>query len=98
MDSLVIEALPTIRDVEVTEKYLRVVLSDERLLLVPLSWYPRLAEAAREELVQWELFAEDTAIEWPLLDEHVGVDGLLAGRRSQESTASLERWRQQRMQ
>ena len=32
------------------------------------------------------------AIEWPALDEHIGVEGLLAGRRSGESQKSFERW------
>jgi hypothetical protein len=26
------------------------------------------------------------------LDEHIGIDGLIAGRRSQESDESLQRW------
>jgi len=32
------------------------------------------------------------AIEWPDLDEHIGMEGLLAGRSSGESEASLQRW------
>jgi hypothetical protein len=32
------------------------------------------------------------AIEWPELDEHIGIEGLLAGRRSGESETSLNRW------
>jgi hypothetical protein len=31
-------------------------------------------------------------VAWPDLDEHIGVEGLLAGRRSGESAASLQRW------
>jgi hypothetical protein len=31
-------------------------------------------------------------MEWPDLDEHIGVAGLLAGHRSEESEASLKRW------
>lgn len=29
---------------------------------------------------------------WPDLDEHIGVEGLLVGRRSGESQESLRRW------
>jgi len=36
------------------------------------------------------------AIEWPELDEHIGTEGLLAGRRSGESENSLSRWLEQR--
>ncbi|MBM4048306.1 MAG: DUF2442 domain-containing protein, partial [Planctomycetes bacterium] len=32
------------------------------------------------------------AIEWPDLDEHIGIEGLLAGRHSGESQKSLSRW------
>jgi hypothetical protein len=38
------------------------------------------------------LLGEGYAIEWPDLDEHIGIEGLLAGRRSGESQKSLERW------
>jgi hypothetical protein len=33
---------------------------------------------------------------WPMLDEHVGIEGLIAGRRSGESKESLQRWLQTR--
>lgn len=32
------------------------------------------------------------AIEWPDLDEHIGIEGLLAGRSSGEREASLQKW------
>ncbi len=32
------------------------------------------------------------AIEWPELDEHIGMEGLLAGRSSGEREALLQRW------
>jgi hypothetical protein len=38
------------------------------------------------------LLGDGYVVEWPDLDEHIGVEGLLAGRRSGESTASFQRW------
>jgi hypothetical protein len=38
------------------------------------------------------LLGEGYAIEWPDLDEHIGIEGLLAGRGSGESHESLARW------
>jgi hypothetical protein len=38
------------------------------------------------------LLGDGYAIEWPALDEHIGVEGLVAGRRSGESDASFARW------
>lgn len=68
-------------------------LADGRRLSVPLRWFPRLAHGAEAELGRWELIARGTGIHWPLLDEDVSVEGLLAGRRSGECRASVGRWR-----
>ncbi|WP_397428431.1 DUF2442 domain-containing protein [Phormidesmis priestleyi] len=40
----------------------------------------------------WQFLGGGYAIEWVDLDEHIGVEGLLAGRQSGESQRSLERW------
>lgn len=96
MNSLAIDTLPSIVDVRIAHGRLVVDLEDGRILSVPLSWYPRLEHATDEERSRWELFADGKAIEWPKLDEHIGIDGLIAGRRSQESDASVQRWLQKR--
>jgi hypothetical protein len=59
---------------------------------VPLQWYPRLLHASSDERQNWQLLGEGYAIEWLDLDEHIGIEGLLAGRSSGESQQSLERW------
>ena len=38
----------------------------------------------------WETFGDDIAIEWADLDEHIELEGLLAGRRSGESNRSID--------
>lgn len=92
MNSLAIDVLPSIIDVQVERELLIVHLDDGRILSVPLSWYPRLQHASNLERANWELFADGKAIEWPDVDEHIGIDGLIAGRRSQESADSIQRW------
>ena len=67
-------------------------LADGRSLSVPLTWYPRLLAATPVERNHWLLLGEGFGIEWPDLDEHISVEGLLAGRRSGESQRSFERW------
>ena len=69
-----------------------ITLSDARRLTIPLNWYPRLIHATNEERNNWSLLGGGYAVEWPDLDEHIGIEGLLAGRRSGESEASLSRW------
>lgn len=96
MSTLVLEAEPTAVDVQVSDAWLTVELMDGRTLRVPLTWYPRLVYATALERTHWQLLGNGYAIEWPDLDEHIGVEGLLAGRRSGESTHSLDRWLQGR--
>jgi hypothetical protein len=78
--------------VAVRQEKLVVELADGRTLFVPLAWFPRLQHGSDAERRNCQIFGEGSAIEWPDLDEHIGVEGLLAGRRSGESAKSLERW------
>ena len=84
------------QDVRVSEDTLVVDLADGRTLSVPLAWYPRLAHGTPAERAEWRLIGRGEGIHWPELDEDVSVEGLLAGRRSGESQASLQRWLQSR--
>ena len=92
MSTLTLEHEPLAVDLTVTGESLTVRLRDGRSLSVPLAWYPRLAQATEAERVSWHLIGGGYAIEWPALDEHIGVEGLLAGRRSGENEASFKRW------
>jgi hypothetical protein len=92
MTSLVLEYDPVAVNVTVTQAELQVALEDGRSLSVPLTWYPRLLHGSKAERRNWQLLGEGYAIEWPDLDEHIGVEGLLAGRPSGESRQSLKRW------
>ena len=83
---------PLAESVEVTSSELRVRMKDGRALIVPLSWLPRLLHATDEERANWVIIGNGYGIEWPDLDEHVLVEGLFAGRRSQESEKSVNRW------
>ena len=78
--------------VDFTTTALKVELSDGRVISVPLSWYPRLVDATPRELSNWELIGGGQGIHWPYLDEDISIEGLLAGRKSGESPASLKQW------
>ena len=90
--SLVLELEPIAVQVTVTDDDWTIDLSDGRRVIVPLAWYPRLLYASDRERQNWRLLGDGYAIEWPDLDEHIGIEGLLAGRSSGESPQSLERW------
>lgn len=92
MTTLVLEAEPCATDVTIDQVSFTVNLTDGRSLTVPLDWYPRLYHASTAERGNWRLLGDGYAIEWPDLDEHIGIEGLLAGRRSGETEESLRRW------
>ncbi|WP_322800108.1 DUF2442 domain-containing protein [Thermoflexus sp.] len=93
MSSVVITvALPKIMQVRVTEDTLSVDLEDGRTISVPLSWYPRLIYATPEERQNFRIAGAGYGIHWPDLDEDIGVEGLLFGKRSTESPESLAKW------
>jgi hypothetical protein len=92
MTTLVLEQDPVAVNVALTVDHLIVDLADGRSFTVPLSWYPRLQQGSETERQNWQLLGDGYAIEWPDLDEHIGIEGLLAGRRSGESESSFQRW------
>ncbi len=92
MTTLVLEVEPVIAKVTVTDERLTVGLGDGRTISVPLTWYPRLVHASTMERDNWRLLGDGYAVEWPDLDEHIGIERLLAGRRSGESQKSFDRW------
>lgn len=92
MNTLVLEKEPVAIDIQLTEEKLVIELEDGRSISIPLAWYPRLAHATNEERAHWEFLGNGYAIEWPDLDEHIGVEGLLAGRKSGESDRSFQKW------
>jgi Protein of unknown function (DUF2442) len=84
--------LPRASAAVVTDDTLTVDLVDGRSVSVPLTWYPRLLHGSPDERRRWQLIARGEGIHWPDLDEDISVSSLIAGRPSQESAASLERW------
>jgi hypothetical protein len=92
MSTLVLDMEPAISEAAVTDEELALDLADGRSIYVPLTWYPRLFYASTSERQHFHLLGDGYAVEWPDLDEHIGIEGLLAGRHSGESQKSLKRW------
>jgi hypothetical protein len=93
--SLVTETAAAKR-VRVTAHALIVDLRDGRSVSVPIEWYPRLAEGRPSERRRWKVIGPGIGIHRPDLDEDISVEGLLLGLASNESAASLQRWRASR--
>jgi hypothetical protein len=92
MNPLMLEQDPVAIGVKFTEACFIVELADGRLLSIPLAWYPRLAHATAQEQANWQFLGDGYAVEWPDRDEHIGVEGLLAGRSSGEREGSFQKW------
>jgi hypothetical protein len=66
-----------VRDVRVDDALITFVLSDGREVSAPTSWSYRLAEASTAARAKFSIDADGLIVEWPDLDEHVGVWTLL---------------------
>ena len=85
-----------INNVSVTDDTLTVDLEDGRTIAIPIGWYPRLAYGSPTERANFQISGAGYGIHWPDLDEDIGVEGILLGKKSTESQASFERWLRRR--
>jgi hypothetical protein len=90
--------LPRIVDVTATDDTLSVDLEDGRTISVPIGWYPRLSHGTSAERANFQLSGAGYGIHWPDLDEDIGIEGLLLGKKSTENPSSFGRWLQRRQQ
>jgi hypothetical protein len=92
----VLAAPPRAVHVTVTDDTLSVDLEDGRTIAVPIGWFPRLAYGTPPERANVQISGAGFGLHWPDLDEDIGVEGLLLGKKSMESPASLARWLEQK--
>ena len=79
MSTLAVETYPLAQNVEFTDDDLIVSLVDGRKVTVPLVWFPRLSNASKSQLENFELLGDGEGIHWPEIDEDLSVGGLLRG-------------------
>ena len=83
-------------NVTISDDTLAVDLEDGRTIAVPIGWYPRLAYSTPAERANFQISGAGYGIHGPDLDEDIGVEGLILGKKSTESQSSFERWLQRR--
>ncbi|HSB69136.1 MAG TPA: DUF2442 domain-containing protein [Candidatus Methylomirabilis sp.] len=98
LSAVVTLVLPRAVNVAVSDDTLSVDLEDGRTISVPIGWYPRLAYGTPGERAKFQISGAGYGIHWPDLDEDIGVEGLLLGKKSAEGAASFKRWLQGRQQ
>lgn len=68
-----------VKRIETSAVALCVELMDGRTLSVPLIYYPTLLHASEKERSDCHPIGAGYGIEWPRLDYHLSVEGLLKG-------------------
>jgi hypothetical protein len=97
MHSVTLTPTPVkIINVTISDDTLAVDLEDGRSIAVPIGWFPRLANGTPAERANFQISGAGYGIHWPDLDEDIGMEGLILGKKSTESQASFERWLQRR--
>ncbi|MBA4147022.1 MAG: DUF2442 domain-containing protein [Verrucomicrobia bacterium] len=69
-----------IKQIETSADTLTVELMDGRTLTVPLAYYPTLLHATEKERKDCAPIGAGYGVEWPLLDYHLSVEGLMRGQ------------------
>ncbi|NJN16644.1 MAG: DUF2442 domain-containing protein [Oscillochloris sp.] len=87
-----LQGTPKAVQVTVTDDTLTVDLDDGRTIAVPIGWYPRLAYGTPAERAHVQIAGAGYGLHWPDLDEDIGVEGLLLGKKSTERAQSFARW------
>ncbi len=85
-----------VKSIATTADTLTVEIMDGRVLSVPLAYYPTLLQATELERKNCQPIGAGYGIEWPDLDYHLSVEGLMRGqpeapglRRAKMAAASL---------
>jgi hypothetical protein len=68
-----------VKRIETSADTLTVELMDGRVLSVPLAYYPTLLHATEVERKNCQPIGAGYGIEWPALDYHLSVEGLIQG-------------------
>jgi hypothetical protein len=79
MNTLEPKAGERVTAVHFTDDTISVDLFDGRTITVPLTWYPRLLHATKEQRANWEIAGAGYGIHWPDIDEDLNTQGLLQG-------------------
>jgi len=69
-----------IKRIEISADTLTVELMDGRVLTVPLAYYPTLLHATEAERKNCKPIGAGYGIEWPDIDYHLSVEGLMQGQ------------------
>ena len=73
------------KSVKFKDEMMEVLLTDGRIISVPVIWFPLLHEATAEQREHYEIGGGGTSLHWEEIDEDISVAGLMAGGESHSS-------------
>jgi hypothetical protein len=65
------------KQVRFDDRYLHVELLDGRVISTPMVWYGELQNATFRQLSNYRFICANTGIEWPDIDYHLSIEGML---------------------
>ncbi len=67
------------KSVQFDRDMMHVLLTDGRIISVPIRWFPLLREATPEQREHYEIGGGGISLHWPEIDEDLSVASLMAG-------------------
>lgn len=67
------------KEVSFDDELMHVLLTDGRIISVPIIWFPLLQRATPTERSEYEIGGGGVSLHWPALDEDLSVAKLMAG-------------------
>ncbi len=68
---------PAIIDVKIKKDSIIAEMSDGREISIPIAWFPRLANASRNDLSIFKISSGGYGIHWPKIDEDISIKAFL---------------------
>jgi hypothetical protein len=68
-----------VKSLEFDSDMMHVLLTDGRIISVPIIWFPLLHRASSEEREKYEIGGGGISIHWPEIDEDISVANLMSG-------------------
>ena len=72
---------PRASKVWLDEQNFHVELTDGRLVVIPLLFYPTICDASKESRENFRFIGNGWGIHWPELDVDIDIEGLIMGRK-----------------
>jgi hypothetical protein len=67
------------KSVEFDSDMMHVLLTDGRIISVPIIWFPLLDNANPEEREKYEIGGGGISLHWPEIDEDISIANLMSG-------------------